>query len=131
MLKDFKAFILKGDVLSIAVAFIMAVAFAGVIASFTADILMPLVGAIIGKPNFDSLTPLTVGKGVITYGKFLTVLVNFIVVAAALFVIVKVAEKAMPKKEEAATTRECPMCLTEIPLAAKRCSACTSEVPAA
>lgn len=130
MLKDFKAFIMKGDVISIAVGFIMAVAFAALVTSFTADILMPIVGAIIGQPNFDSLTPLKIGKGVITYGHFLTILINFIIVAAALFFVVKMAEKAAPKKEEAATTRECPMCLTAIPLAAKRCAACTSEVPA-
>ena len=121
---------MKPEVLSIAVAFIMAVTFAAVMASFVNDVLMAFIAAIIGKPSFDAIT-IEIGKGTIYIGTFLTTLVNFVIIAFVLFMVVKAADKVMTKKEEDVTTRECPMCLTAIPLAAKRCAACTSEVPAA
>ena len=92
MLKDlvneFKAFIARGNVLDLAVAVILGAAFGLVISSFTNDVLMAIIGAVVGEPNFNSLT-LDIGDGVIAYGQFLTALVNFLLIAAALFFVVK------------------------------------------
>lgn len=99
MLDEFKAFALKGNLIDLAVAVVLAGAFALVVASFTNDILMAIVGGIFGKPSFDSLT-FSVGDGVVYYGKFLTTLVNFAIIAFALFLVVKGAN-ALVKKQEA------------------------------
>lgn len=88
MIKEFKEFIARGNVVDLAVAVIIGAAFGAVVASFANGILMNLVAAVFGKPNFDSLT-FTLGKGVIEYGKFLTALVNFLIVAVAMFLVVK------------------------------------------
>ena len=88
MIKEFKEFIARGNVVDLAVAVIIGAAFGAVVASFANGILMNLVAAVFGKPNFDSLT-FTLGKGVIEYGKFLTALVNFLIVALAMFLVVK------------------------------------------
>lgn len=92
LMEEFKDFLLKGNVLQLAIAFVLGIAFAAVITSFVDDILMALVAAIFGEPNFASLTA-SVGDGVIRYGAFLTVLVSFIIVGAALFAVVKMAKR--------------------------------------
>jgi large conductance mechanosensitive channel len=125
MLKDFKAFIMKGNLVEIAVAFIMALAFAAVVASFVADIITPIIGAIFGQPDFSALK-IDVGESAITYGNFLNALLTFVVVAFVMFMIVKAYNRATGPK--AATTKECPFCMTSIPIAASRCSACTSQL---
>jgi large conductance mechanosensitive channel len=84
---------------------------------------------VFGEPNFDELL-LSVGDGAVAYGRFLTALVNFLLVAFGLFLIVKLANRLHRKPEETPTTRPCPYCLTQIPREATRCSACTSEVEA-
>lgn len=89
MLKDFKDFISRGNVMDLAVALILGAAFTGVVTSFANGILMNLVAAFFGKPNFDSLT-FSIGEGQIQYGLFLTALVNFAIVALAMFLVVKV-----------------------------------------
>ena len=88
MLKEFKEFIARGNVVDLAVAVVIGAAFTAVIAAFANGILMNLVAAVFGKPNFDELT-FVIGKGVIEYGKFLTALVNFLIVAVAMFLVVK------------------------------------------
>ncbi len=92
MLEDFKKFILKGNLITLAVAFIIGLEFSKVIASFTNDIVMTIVGAIVGKPSFDSLT-LELGDGVIRYGSFLTALLNFVIIGFVLFLVVRLYEK--------------------------------------
>ena len=98
MLKEFKEFISRGSVLDLAVGFIMGVAFSAVITSFVNDVIMAIVGAIVGKPSFNDLT-LELGDGVIYYGKFLTAVVNFVIIALVMFLVIK-AFNSMREKEE-------------------------------
>ncbi len=100
MLEDFKKFILRGNLVTLAVAFIIGVEFSKVVGSFTNDIVMSVVGAIVGEPNFNNLT-LEIGKGVITYGSFLTALLNFVIIGFVLFMIIKAYDKMSGAKEEA------------------------------
>ena len=92
MIQEFKKFIMKGNLVTLAVAFIIGVEFSKVVGAFTNGIVMRIVGAIAGKPSFDDLT-LKIGKGVILYGTFLTALVNFVIVAFVLFLIIKAYDK--------------------------------------
>jgi large conductance mechanosensitive channel len=89
---DFKKFVMQGDLVAVAVAFIIGLAFKTVVDSLVNDIIMPIVGAIVGKPSFDDLT-LEIGDGVIRYGSFINAIINFLIIAATLFVIVKAYEK--------------------------------------
>lgn len=131
MLKEFREFVMRGNILELAVAFVMGVAFAAVVQSFVNDVVMNLIAAIFGEPDFSDLT-FGIGDGVVAYGAFLTALANFVLVAFALFVILKAAEKAKSLRktgEEApAMTRPCPYCVTGIPVEATRCPACTSDL---
>lgn len=126
MIRDFKDFALRGNLLELAVAFILGVAFSAVVTSFIEDVLMNLIAAIVGRPDFSGLT-FELGDGVIRYGAFLTALVTFLLIAFVLFLIVKAAQRAMPQK---ATERDCPHCLSSIPVGAGTCSFCTKDVPA-
>ena len=98
MLKGFREFISKGNVVDLAVGVIIGAAFGAVVKSFTDDVLMAVIGAIFGKPNFDSLT-FTIGDGVVYYGKFLTALVTFVLTAAAVYFVVVVPINKMRKPE--------------------------------
>ena len=89
---DFKKFIMQGDLVAVAVAFIIGLAFKTVVDSLVNDIIMPIVGAIVGEPSFDQLT-FTIGDGVIRYGAFINAIINFLIIAATLFVVVRVYEK--------------------------------------
>jgi large conductance mechanosensitive channel len=89
---DFKKFIMQGDLVAVAVAFIIGLAFKTVVDSLVNDIIMPFIGAIVGKPSFGDLT-LGVGDGIIRYGSFINAIINFLIIAATLFVIVRVYEK--------------------------------------
>jgi large conductance mechanosensitive channel len=100
MLQDFKKFVTKGNVLDLAVAVILGIAFGLLVNSFVKDIIMPIIGAVVGKPSFDDLT-LGIGDGVIRYGSFLTLLVNFLIIAFVLFVIVQAAEKLQNMRSQA------------------------------
>jgi large conductance mechanosensitive channel len=91
-MKDFRDFVMRGNVLDLAVAVVIGVAFNAVVTSLVNDVLMQLIAAIFGKPDFNSLT-FTIGNGVIFYGKFLTALVNFLIIAATLFVIIRAFEE--------------------------------------
>jgi large conductance mechanosensitive channel len=100
MLQDFKKFVTKGNVLDLAVAVILGIAFGLLVNSFVKDIIMPIIGAVVGKPSFNDLT-LGIGDGVIRYGSFLTLLVNFLIIAFVLFVIVQAAEKLQNMRSQA------------------------------
>ena len=129
MLKEFKEFALKGNLLELAVAFVLGLAFAAVVTSFVDDIIMQLVAAIAGKPDFSDLT-FSIGDGVIRYGSFLTAVVTFLIIAWVLFLIVKAVQQLMP--EPKVTERDCPHCLSSIPIGASACPFCTRDVqPAA
>ncbi len=131
MLKEFKAFVMRGNVLDLAVAVIIGGAFKTIISSLVSDILMPLIGLVMGGVDFAGLS-FSVGAAVVSYGMFIQAIVDFIVIAFVIFMIVKSANKT--KKEEPAplpaepTTKECPHCFTEISIKATRCPNCTSEL---
>lgn len=112
MLKEFKEFISKGNLVEIAVALTLALAFAGLVTSFTENLISPIIGAIFGQPNFDSLV-IEMGDAELRYGAFLTTLLNFLIVAFVLFLVVKAYNRAFPKKEAAAGPTEIEL-LTEI-----------------
>jgi large conductance mechanosensitive channel len=100
MLQDFKKFLLRGNVIDLAVAVIIGAAFGLIVTAFTQNVLMPIIGAVGGKPSFDSYT-FTINHSVIKYGTFITAVVNFVIVGAAMFMVVKAVERLMPRKPEA------------------------------
>ena len=135
MLKEFRQFILRGNVVDLAVAVVIGVAFGAVVTALVADLITPLVAAIFGKPNFAGLS-FTINHSTFLYGAFINAVVSFLVVAAAIFFLVVkpvnmlAARLAAREPHKAAATRECPECLSDIPAAARRCAYCTSAVPA-
>ena len=124
MIREFREFALKGNLLELAVAFVLGVAFAAVVTSLVDDVIMQIVAAIIGKPDFSDLT-FSIGDGVIRYGSFLTAVVTFVIIAWVLFLIVKAAQTLMPQK---VTQHDCPHCLSSIPIGASACAFCTRDV---
>src|SRR5919206_1548216 len=130
MLKDFKAFILRGNVLDLAVAVVLGVAFTAVITALVADLLTPLIAAIFGSHDFSALT-FTINGSRFLYGHFLNAVLAFVLIAAAVFFLVVRPVNALmarrrtePAVDE--TTRGCPECLSEIPVGARRCAFCTT-----
>jgi large conductance mechanosensitive channel len=130
--KDFREFILRGNLVDLAVAVVLGTAFAAVGAALVGDLITPLIAAIGGNPDFSGLT-FTIHKSHFLYGHFINALITFLVVAAVLFFLVIKPVNALmsrrrtePEVEE--TTRECPECLSNIPRAARRCAFCTAEV---
>ena len=134
MLKEFKDFVMRGNVLDLAVAVIIGGAFGKIVASLVNDVIMPLVGIAMGGVNFTDLQ-VAVGTAVIKYGTFIQTIVDFLVVAFVIFLIVKAANKMKKPAPAAApaapTTKECPHCFTVIHLDATRCPNCTSELKVA
>ena len=131
-MKEFKAFILRGNMVDLAVAVVIGTAFAALIASLVADLLTPLIAAIFGTQDFASLT-FTINSSVFRYGSFLNALITFATIAVAVFFFVVVPVNALvarARREPPAdpTTKKCPECLSEIPLDARRCAFCTSEL---
>ncbi len=133
MLKEFKQFILRGNVVDLAVAVVVGAAFGAVVTALVADLVTPLVAAIFGKPDFSSLT-FTINGSKFLYGDFLNALVAFLLVATALFFFVvkpinHLAQRANRNKTPAdPTEKKCPECLSTIPVKATRCAFCTSKV---
>jgi large conductance mechanosensitive channel len=132
MLKDFKTFLLRGNVVDLAVAIVIGVAFAAVVTALVADLLTPVVAAIFGSHDFSNLT-FTVNHSVFRYGHFLNALLAFVTVAAAVFFFVvvpvnRLLQRARKEPTPDPTTRKCPECVSEIPIEARRCAYCTSEV---
>ena len=128
MLKEFKDFTLRGNVMDLAVAVIIGGAFGKIIASLVNDVLMPLIGLILGGLSFANLS-FKVKDAVVNYGLFIQSIVDFTIVAFAIFMIVR-AMNSMKKAEPAGapTTKECPYCITTISINAKRCPNCTSQL---
>lgn len=130
MIAEFKAFSFRGNLIELAVAVILGLAFNQVVQALVSGILMPLIAAIFGQPNFNALY-ISVGEAKVRYGLFITALVNFLLVALALFLIVRAVNRLVHPQgapAEPPKTRECPYCFTAIPLVATRCSGCTSQV---
>ena len=129
MLKEFKDFVMRGNVLDLAVAVIIGGAFGKIVGSLVNDIIMPLIGLVMGGVNFSELS-VTVGAAVVTWGAFVQTVIDFLVIAFVIFMIVKAANKLQnPAPAPAApSTKECPHCFTTISIKATRCPNCTSEI---
>lgn len=143
MLKEFRAFIMRGNVMDLAIAVIIGAAFGAIVNSLVKDIIMPPIGLLLGKVDFAKMYVALDGKTyeslakaqelgapTLNYGTFINTIINFVIVGFVIFLIVKAINKMQkPAVAPAATTKECVFCATEIPLAAKRCPHCTSELP--
>jgi large conductance mechanosensitive channel len=144
MLKEFRTFIARGNVLDLAVAVIIGAAFGRIVTTLVEGMIMPPIGLLLGKVDFSSLfvvldrskgNPMslaeakTLGVPVVAYGAFINDIVNFVIVAFAVFLIVRQANRLKgPAPAVAPATRECPQCLTMIPVAARRCAACCADL---
>jgi large conductance mechanosensitive channel len=141
MLKDFKAFVMRGNVLDLAVAVIIGAAFGAIVTSLVNDVVMPPIGLLLGGVDFkDLFVPLNgqsyptlaaakaAAAPVIAYGLFLNTVINFLIVAFAIFLVVRAASKLQKPVE--VTTKDCAYCSTSIPRSAKRCPNCTSQLTA-
>ena len=132
MLKEFRDFLFRGNVVDLAVAFVIAAAFGAVIKSFVDNVLTPLI-SLLGIPDMSTWS-VTVGSSQLMYGLFLQALIYFVIVAAALFFFLikprNALEARRAKAEEAPSVKTCPFCATEIPMAATRCPNCTQPLPA-
>ena len=128
---EFKKFISRGNVIDMAVGIIIGGAFTAIVSSLVEDIINPLIG-LFGGMNFDRYSITLMGEATLNYGKFLTAVMNFIIMAFVVFLLVsminKTAEKMKPKKEEDPTTKKCPFCKSDIHLEATRCPHCTSVI---
>jgi len=142
MWKEFRAFILKGNLVHLAVAFILGVAFGTVVSSFVNDLIMPILGKLIGNVDFANLyvnlsgqvhesaaAARDAGAAAIYYGAFVNTLINFLIVALVVFLIAKAYQRSQkPVEVPAPTTRDCPFCKSAIPIGATRCPHCTSQL---
>jgi large conductance mechanosensitive channel len=133
MLKEFRDFLLRGNVIDLAVAVVIGGAFGAVVTSFVGDVLTPLLG-LLGVPDFSTLAITTPGGAVIAYGLFLNALISFVLIAAAIFFFVIKPLNSLEKRrqagaETAPTTKTCTECASAIPLAARRCPNCTQPQP--
>jgi large conductance mechanosensitive channel len=132
MLKGFRDFILRGNVVDLAVAVVIGAAFGAIVNSLVTDLINPLISAIVNKPDFSYLV-FNVHGGKIKYGNFLNALIQFLLVAAAVYFLVvlplgKLLEKFKPAAAEPPPMKPCPECLSDIPAAARRCSHCAQLV---
>ncbi len=134
MIKGFRDFILRGNVIDLAVAVVIGAAFGAVVTAFVADIITPLIAAIFGKPDFSGLY-FTVNGSKFLYGSFINAVISFLLIATAIYFVVVVPmnkynelrERGMAPAEP--TTKQCPECLSDIPVAARKCAFCTSPQP--
>lgn len=132
MLNDFKQFLLRGNVVDLAVAVVIGAAFGAVVTALVADLLTPIIAAIIGKQDFAALR-FTINGSVFRYGAFINAVIAFVSIAAAVFFFVVKPVNALMRRRKTEppvdeTVRECPECLSGIPVQARRCAFCTSEV---
>lgn len=143
MLKEFKEFAMKGNVLDMAVGIIIGAAFGRIVTSLVSDILMPPIGRILGRVDFSSLflnisgksyptiaAAKAAGAATINYGLFINTVIDFLIVAFAIFLLVRQVNRwtTKPAAPAAPTTKDCPFCATSIPIKAKRCPNCTSNM---
>ena len=129
MFKGFREFILRGNVVDLAVAVVIGVAFGAIITALVADIVTPLIAAIFGKPDFSSLT-FTINKSRFLYGAFINAIVSFVLIATAVYFVIVVPKNKLGElraRGQDPKTKECPECLSEIPYGARRCAFCGSE----
>ncbi len=141
MLAEFKKFAMRGNVIDLAVGFVMGGAFGAIVNSLVNDIIMPPIGLILGKLDFSNLfinlsgkpyaslaEAKAAGAATINYGQFINTVINFLIIAFALFLLVRQVNRwtARPAAPTAPTTKPCPYCFTEIPIKATRCPHCTS-----
>ena len=144
MLKEFKEFISRGNVIDLAVAVVIGAAFGKLISSLVEGVIMPPIGLLLGKADFSNLFidlsgqhPVSLadaqlkGLPVIAYGQFINDIVTFLIIALVIFLIVKAVNRLKAAPPPPPNSKDCPYCLTAIPLAATRCAACCSEVAAA
>ena len=151
MLQEFKKFALRGNVMDLAVGFVMGASFSAIVTSLVNDIIMPPIGLLLGGVDFSNLFILlkpgdpvapyvsladakAAGAVTINYGMFINTIINFVIVAAALFLLIRAINRLTQLKSEPApvaapTTKECPYCLSVIPIKAIRCPQCTSTLP--
>lgn len=133
MLKGFKQFMLRGNVIDLAVAVIIGAAFGAVVTALVKDLLTPLIAALVGKPDFSRFT-FTVNNSQFLYGDFINAIISFLLIGAAVYFFVVVPVNAMVARMNRGevppdpTTKKCPECLSEIPIAARRCAHCTAVV---
>jgi large conductance mechanosensitive channel len=132
MLREFRAFILRGNLIDLAVAVVLGTAFGAVVAALVKDLVTPLIAAIGGKPDFSNLK-FKINGSEFLYGDFINALLAFVIVAAVIFFLVIKPINALMDRRKVdtatdATTRACPQCLSDIPIAAQRCAFCTSEL---
>jgi large conductance mechanosensitive channel len=140
VLKEFKEFAMRGNVMDLAVGVIIGAAFGKIVSSLVEDILMPPIGSLLGHVNFSELyinlsagvykslvDAKAAGASTLNYGLFLNTVINFLIVAFAVFLVVHQVNR-WTKKPEAPTTKDCPQCAMTIPIAAKRCGHCTSQL---
>ena len=136
MLQGFKKFLFRGNIVDLSVAVVMGAAFGAVVTSLVTNLLTPLIAAIVGKPDFSDLS-ITINSSKILYGAFLNALISFILIAASVYFFVVAPMNAYVDRRRGGeapadpTTKKCPECLSEIPIAARRCAFCTSAVGAA
>ncbi|HEV7495506.1 large conductance mechanosensitive channel protein MscL [Baekduia sp.] len=135
MLKDFRQFLLRGNLVDLAIAVVIGAAFGAVVAALVKDIITPLIAAIGGQPDFSGLD-FTINKSRFAYGDFLNAILTFVIIAAVVFFFVVKPVNALMERMQTSEpvdeeTRECPACLSQIPYAARRCAYCTEEVGSA
>ena len=145
MLKEFKEFAMRGNVVDMAVGIIIGAAFGAIVQSLVADVIMPPIGLILGNVDFSNLfvvlkegaaaAPYSslaeaqkAGAVTINYGKFLNAVVSFLIVAFAVFMLIRAINQLKRKEQAAPTTKECPQCFSTISIKAKRCPNCTSQI---
>jgi large conductance mechanosensitive channel len=146
MLQEFKTFLMRGNVLDLAVGIVIGAAFGGVVTSFVNDILMPPIGLVLGRVDFSNLfvnlsgqsypslaAAKAAGAPTLNYGLFINTVINFVIVGLAIFLVVRGANRLMvkPAPPPAPMTKECVYCASTIPLRARRCPQCTSDLKAA
>jgi large conductance mechanosensitive channel len=141
MLKEFKEFAMRGSVLDLAMGVIIGAAFGKVVSSLVDDVIMPPIGRLLGHVDFSNLfvnlsdksyetlaAAKAAGAPTLNYGNFLNTIINFLIVAFAIFLMVRSVNKWMPKPPAPATTRDCPQCAMPVPVSAKKCGHCTSAI---
>lgn len=141
MLKEFKEFAMRGNVLDMAIGIIIGAAFGKIVSSLVGDVLMPPIGLFLGQLDFSNLfinlsgqhyaslaDAKATGAATINYGTFFNTLIDFIIVAFAIFLLIRQVNKLRRQPEAIPTTKECPYCLSAIPIKATRCPHCTSEL---
>jgi large conductance mechanosensitive channel len=129
MLRGFREFILRGNVIDLAVAVVIGAAFGAVVKAFVDDVITPIIAAIFGKPDFSGLY-FTINGSTFKYGLFINAVISFLLIAAAIYFIVVVPMNRLAERRARGadpTTKECPQCLSEIPHAARKCAFCGSE----